>query len=213
MQIESLYDEVAQRVGATPPLIASAVNTALGRFLRDSTAWRERTTFKTKPGKAEYDLGDIVEAGLICAITGMNVQGRSEPINPVTARDLDRRVPGWRLATGGEPRAFVAPLQPHIVRLYPVPTEQLVIDVELALYCAPATLEVPDWIGEMYRNELVEGACGVLYRIPKKPWTDVALSKDCDQLIDDAARAARARIEKSHTRAIVTVKTTPFDEL
>ncbi|WP_418131468.1 hypothetical protein [Variovorax sp. 278MFTsu5.1] len=213
MLIESLYDEVAQRVPATPQLIASAVNTALGRFLRDSTAWRVNAKFKTKPGKFEYDLSDLVEEGLICAVTRMNLQGDSNPIDPYTARDMDRRVPGWRTQSGEQPRAYIAPQEPHLVRLYPIPLRVDTVEVELALYCNPSTVNIPDWLGEMYRKELVEGAAGVLYRIPKKAWTDVAMSKDCDLLIDEAARSARARIDKSHTRAIVTLKSTPFDEL
>jgi len=213
MLIEDLYDDVAQRVPATPQLIESAVNTALGRFLRDSTAWRFRTTFKADASKTEYDLSALTDSGLICAITELRQPGASEPIGATTVRDLDRRVPAWRLAMGREPRAYIAPHEPHLMRLYPILTEQVELEVELALYCTPLTVEIPDWIGEMYRNELVEGSCGVLYRLPKKPWTDMALSKDCDAMIDNAARAARARIDKSHTRAIVTAKFTSFDDL
>jgi hypothetical protein len=213
MLIEDLYDDVAQRVPATPQLIENAVTIALGRFLRGSTAWRLRATFTAEAGKAEFDLSALTDDGLIFTAIEMRVVGAADPIGATTVRDLDRRVPAWRNATAREPVAFVAPHEPHLVRFYPVPDEDVEIEVELALYCSQASTEIPDWIGEMYRQELVEGACGVLYRIHNKPWTDLKLSKDCEGVIDDATRAARNRMDKSHTRAIVTANFTSFDEL
>lgn len=215
MLIEDLFPEVALRVPTVPiQLMESAARRALARFCRESTVWRERFTgLRLVADRAEYDLRELSD-NPVCAITDVRLSSSQVPILPTNEQYLASAKPDWMAHRAREPRNYVAPNGPAQLRLYPVPNESgLTLDVQLAFFPGVSTSAIPDWIGEMYLDDLVDGTCGALYALPGKEWSSRAEAELAEQRLLDAARSARARVEKSNTRGIVTLVTTSFDAL
>lgn len=217
MQLTAFEESIAVRVPQAPPqAVLDALRNALATFCRFSTAWRSKLGSTTLIAeKASYDLAGKAEAP-ICALISVRIKATQAPVLPRSEEEMDATTPGWRLATGRLPTRYLAPDRPDAIRLYPIPTEESAndsLEVEAALYPGALTMEIPDWIGTMYRKEIVEGACGELWSMRGKPWTDLAAAKQAEADLLAAARKARVRMEKSNTRAPTTARFTSFDEL
>lgn len=215
MLLTDLEDSVALRIPlASPPLIQDAIREAVGVFCKQSTAWRRRySSTRIVAAKADYDVSNLADAP-VCAITDMRVKSTQAEIRSVTEAEMNRNHPGWQLATGKTIKRYLAPQRPDLIRLYPIPdTTDDFLDIELAMYPSANTTEIPDWIGEMYRDELVAGSCGVLYGLAGQPWSNAKAANAAEDRLIAIARNARVRVEKSHTRTPTFVQTTSFDEL
>lgn len=215
MDFSELNNDVAMRVVDAPRiLVESSVRQAMSKFFRQSTIWRKRySSVAIVVDQAEYDLRSL-NANPICAITDLKTLNQQVPVHPEIESKMNSISPTWRIEKGAQPYRYLCPEDPGIVRLWPTPNMAGdYLDVELALYPGRDTDEIPDWIGEMYFDALVQGACGVLYRLPRRTWTNLKDAAQADQVLNDAALSAQARAMKSNTRAITIARTTGFDEL
>lgn len=210
-----MYPEVASRVQDAPASeVASACRRTLAMFFRDSTCWRERFhTTALVADQATYNLATLTNKS-ICAITKMHTYNKQQIVRPITEIELDHQEPGWRVQKGNQPWRYLCPESTEKVLLWPIPdVAGDFLDVELALYPNADTEEIPDSFGNLYFDRLVDGACGVLYRIPRRVWTDMRLGKDAEESFEAAMISAKGRIAKSNTTGITIARMTGFAEL
>ncbi|MES2944292.1 MAG: hypothetical protein V4772_15600 [Pseudomonadota bacterium] len=215
MKISSLYTEVADRVQDAPEeLVKSACRRALSRFYMGSTCWRERVScVPLRAGVAEYEFVDEVDHP-VCAITDMRILGTQAMLEPTMESKMNLVSRTWRIDSGGQPLRYLCPREPGIAWVWPIPAQGGdFLDVELALYPGPRTAEVPDFYANLFFDALVEGACGVLYRLPRRVWSDVRAAADADAALLGATVAAKGRITKSNTTGITMARLTGFNEL
>lgn len=215
MDLDELYADVAARVVDAPKLLVeSSVRTALSKFFRASLLWRQRFAVTALvPGQAEYDLRGLA-AHPICAITNMRTLNQQAAVYPEVESKMNAISQTWRIEQGAQPLRYLCPTDPGVVRLWPIPTlAGDTLEVELALYPGRDTDAVPDWIGELYFDDFVQGACGVLYRLPRRVWTNLADAAEADAVLHRAMLNAQARAAKSNTRAITMARTSGFELL
>lgn len=217
MLLDDFQTSISLQVPDAPPqLIQDCLRKALATFCKLSTAWRQNLgSVLLIADKATYDLSGKADAP-ICAITSVRITSTQAPVTSTTEEHMDLNFPGWRLAKGKTPLRYLAPDAPDQMRLYPLPDTEAVggsVDVQVACYPGTDTTEIPDALGQMFFDAIVAGAAGVLQGLPKKPWTDISMSRQADSDLRAAARDARVRIEKSNTRSKVTAITTSFDDL
>lgn len=215
MLLEELFKDVALRVPDAPlALVENAVRSALGRFFRDSTSWRKRfSTVALVANQSDYDLRAL-GVDPICAVTDLRLLSSQVPILPAIESKMNLLSPTWRVDKATYPIRYLCPEEPGMVKLWPTPTlGDDFLDVELAFYPGRSTYEIPDWIGEMYFDGLVQGACGVLYRLPRRVWTNPSEAREAEDRLRSSALDAQARVSKSNTRSIVIARTTGFEEI
>jgi hypothetical protein len=210
VKIEELFPDVAVRIpGVGDPVMRVAARRALNLFFKQSSAWLAWT--KCLPVVAGEVKVPTQGKELINAITKVRIFG-GENLSSTSEETLDAISRQWRTATASKPTHYYC-TQDHRIMLYPKPDQAVEIEAQVSLYISVNSCDIPDWLGEMWRDEIVDGICGELYAMPGKPYTDRAHGAELQKQLTHAARDARVRTIKSHTREPRFARLTSFEEL
>lgn len=128
------------------------------------------------------------------------------PITPKLPADLADLYDNWT-TEAGDPKYFVQNNTSGLI-LVPMPDAALAnaITTKVALKPTRAAAAVEDWIVEKYLEEMAHGAKGRLLAIPKKPWSDAALSSHHTGLFEQGIASARLNAEQGFTNAPIRTR-------
>lgn len=210
MRIEELFPSINIRIpGVAEPLMADACRRALKTFFQQSSAWLIWST--TLPvSSSKLKLADQMPEA-VNSIQKLRVLD-GENLTMVSEDTLDKMRPGWRKETGTAATHFYCDAANHIY-LVPKPTVAATYMAQVSLYPTAESEEIPDWIGQFWVDEIVDGACAYLYAIPRRDWTDQAASEKYESRLVSAARDARVKVDRSHVREVRSARLTTFLEL
>lgn len=169
MDVTTLSADVMVEAPNCPTFLAeSKLREAAVEFFRRTRQWRaDLDAVITIAGATSYDLtppkGSSIVSLLRCAVDGRATDLVEESV-------LDARWKNWRQVRGSTVQTVVA-LSTRRIGVYPlVTTGGQIIVVTAALI--PRGAEVPDDIGDRYRDAFVYGALYRLLNMRVQPWYD-----------------------------------------
>jgi hypothetical protein len=210
MRIDDFFADIRVQIpGVAEPVMANALRRALKVFFQQSSAWLAWVP-ATMDVDGEYIVSDQSPEAVNSIQKVRPVDG--DVLRPTSEETLDQTRIGWRNEKAAKPTHFYCDAQNHIF-LFPKPENPPEILAQVSLYTTPASDELPDWIGEHWRDEIVDGACSYLYSRPGQPYTNAALGDDLERRLVRSASDARIKANRSHTREVRHARTTSFEEL
>jgi len=169
VDVTTLSADVMVEAPNCPTFLAeSKLREAAVEFFRRTRQWRaDLDAVITIAGATSYDLtppkGSSIVSLLRCAVDGRATDLVEENV-------LDARWKNWRQVRGSTVQTVVA-LSTRRIGIYPlVTTGGQIIVVTAALI--PSGAEVPDDIGDRYRDAFVYGALYRLLNMRVQPWYD-----------------------------------------
>lgn len=184
------YDDVLVDVtGCQPDLALKHIKQAVIDFCDKSLALvKDLEEIIAAPGYSTYTLvspsPNIYDLAQI-----MNVYIDGKKIDVITRDDLVEKY-GDVSNTSGTPKFFYQETLDEII-LFPTPDTACVIGIKAAIKPTSTNTEIDDWIGIKFFDGIAHGAKARLFEIPKKPWSDLALSSYHAAKFDSVVYSAR----------------------
>lgn len=107
----------------------------------------------------------------------------------------------WREAESTQPRWWYHQT-PNDIRLVGIPTTTIAnaIDADIVLKPLPTVTQIDDWIFNTYYEDLAHGALSMLFRMPKKKWSDKGLAEYHDGMFVEGWQDAHGDALRSFLR-------------
>lgn len=215
MNIDTLYEEVAQEIPTAPRLlIKSKMADTLRCFFDESKLWQHTVpAFPLVAGTARYTL--VVPDGTVVArILEVRPAAGGRPLTETPEAKMGLVSQAWRVESGAVAQRYIPELEPGALSVYPIPSDagQSLV-AKVALYPGDAATTIPDWIGQAYRTSFVAGCVGKLQSLSNKPWSEVKEAKRNTDDFEAAVSRARAQVAKSGAHGPTFARLTGFDEL
>jgi hypothetical protein len=115
------------------------------------------------------------------------------PVVPRTFSWLDENLSDWRSQTSDLANYYVLDGN-NTIRLVPTPTTTTanLYSVRVAVKPTLAAITLDDVLVNKYRESLISGALGLLFMLPRKPWTDTRMAGFHTASFEGAMPPARA---------------------
>jgi len=201
MDVTTLSADVMVEAPNCPTFLAeSKLREAAVEFFRRTRQWRaDLDAVITIVGAPSYDLtppkGSSIVSLLRCSVDGQATDLVEENV-------LDARWKNWRQVRGSTVQTVVA-LSTRRIGVYPlVTTGGQIIVVTAALI--PNGAEVPDDIGERYRDAFVYGALYRLLNMRVQPWYDPGEAEKKRRFFEREISDARNEIGFTDNDVVVT---------
>ena len=202
MKFTDLFNDVLPSLpGCGNDLAEYAIKQSIIDACRRSRVWKYWPDPQdVTVGEPEYDV-DLPAGTDVAQIMSVRLDGRADPLTPLTVEQLDLTYPDWRTETGVI-EAY-AQIEPTRIRVVKIPDEALPAALAMTLALQPrlASTTFPDWIYTQFGDSLSAGALARLQRVPKKPWSDPTLAERNKRLFDNAVAAATGAAARGLTRA------------
>lgn len=113
----------------------------------------------------------------------------------------------WQTAVSDRPQTYFM-TNPSTIRLVGIPTTAITggLLVTVALKPTPAATQIVDWLYNDYYRTLAYGALAELLKLPKKPWTDMALASHYHRLFNEGIEKAHGESLRDHGRDDQTIR-------
>lgn len=150
----------------------------------------------------EYEVDLIVSGGEeVAAVKSVYVDGR--PIDPISEQDLSSQYGGWKTYTGW-PKHYLS--DAAILRLFPIPTAEIVVDVTVAKRPTSTAVTVNDVLYKEWREAIVAGALSQILLVPNQTFTNPQIALVQNQIFSDWVVTAQAKSYKQTNRAALRVE-------
>lgn len=174
--------------------------------LSEHSGWETKTLtpIDVVSGTGLYTLPtDSVDS--LAFIDSVRYDGLDVP--PVTEEELETEVFKWRTETGVPPRAYMQD-DKGIIYLYPIPSEDKAGGLEVSISTKPTRdgSKVTDAFYEEFAEVVAAGALSRLFRMPRRPWTDLESSREQAAIFNRGKNDARTQKDKSKTTVGLHVK-------
>lgn len=198
--------------GAPEKVIINAIRNAAIEFCDKSWIY----IFNMPPIGVTANVQDVVINAALPAATAIAkvIQGywNAQPIDAITRAEIVDEDATWRTRTGTSVCKYLIKDGYTIASLMPIPSKTVAagggntimvngLSFTLALKPTRASLNVPDWLYELYLEDIAHGALARMYAMPKKAWTNANLAGTHKGKFDDAISAARVVASRSFTRS------------
>lgn len=151
---------------------------AAREFCEETRCWRVNITIDVTADDPTVDIAALLPAGteLVDIVSVKNVLGGA-PVTATTYTKLDRDSSDWRTDTDLNAKLYVLDGN-NVVRFFPTPSTTVVGKYYMRVAVKPtqAATTIDDVVANKYNEALIHGALASLYRLPRKPWTDLNLS-------------------------------------
>lgn len=157
--------------GVPVPTAYNGIRLAAIEFCEKTRLWKYNDTFTVKPTDSEVlcaPAGSVVHEIESARFNGCN-------LTPKLPSQLDAEQRGWRTDTQtAQESRFITQLELNTITLYPRATGSL----DLSLWLKPAydASELPDFMVDMYRNDIAEGALAYILMTPGQPFSSPDLA-------------------------------------
>jgi hypothetical protein len=106
----------------------------------------------------------------------------------------------WETDKAATSRLYLLP-RPDLMRLVPIPESTgSFVHVRVAVRPKRANPEIDEWVIERYYEVICDGARARILAIPKKEWTDTALSRDYLARFEAGIESAHGDMTRDFTR-------------
>ncbi len=177
------------------PIVSHQVITSAQEYCARSSIWQVEMDAETvSPTDPTLDL--IPDEGIVDRVELLYVDGdRVYPVGKTTLPDE------WTTETGTT-QGFIYETE-STIRLYPIP----VADVSVTGYLVvkpKARGPIPQWLydNELHREGILAGALARLYRLPKKPWLDLAQATAMGSVFESKISRAAIRVHRGELMRI-----------
>lgn len=149
--------------GCSAPMANQAIVTAAREFCQRTRLWRCNDSF------------DLTEdCNVVCAPEGADLyeieyaRFDGQPLEPIGYGELNREMPTWRTAQGGQPK-WISQVEHDSVIVAPYSAGTL----ELGLLLAPSedAEQLPDFLAKHYRQAIAWGALREILLVPNQTFT------------------------------------------
>lgn len=200
MQITDLVDDVRRDAkGAADFIVIDSLQQSCIEFFHQSGAWRERSDPSPfSIGTFEYDF-DIPAGAQLARLENCRLLSTNCPLTPCTESEFFALDP----TSTGTPTTYAVAESTGTLLFWPTP-DDTVTDSYLTLAIMTATreiLQIPDAIGNRWRDGIIAGAIGRLLDTEKRPWTNQELAaKQYQKFWDYVLRAKRESVSGQYVR-------------
>lgn len=206
----SLVEDVRASIPDIPSFVAERQLLRAARaFCQETRAWRVNIELSVTTTIATINLTSLLPANTeLIDIISMKNTGGGDPPAKTTYAWLDKNTSDWRSETDLNARYYLLDGN-STVRLVPTPsvTTAYLYDLRVSVKPLLTATALNDLLVNRFREELIHGAMGHLYLIPRKPWTDLNLATYHQAQFMSSWPAARAAAaDEFQTGVLRTVK-------
>lgn len=148
-------------------------------FCEETRAWRTNISVGVSAATPTVILTSLLPTAteMVDVISVKNSVDGGEPVHPRTYAWLDQNRTNWRAETNNYATYFLLDGN-DTIRFVPTPSDTIanLYDVRVAVKPLLTATTIDDILANKFREELIHGALGYLYAIPKKPWSDPGLA-------------------------------------
>lgn len=178
-------------------VIQDAIRRAAIAFCEDTYIWEvDATAIQTAVDTPEYAVSVGVDQLPIMVSRVFNSHGQL--IKSVTRREMDQANPGWTLAKGPSPLAWIQ-LSPSRIRFYPVPSATETITLQVVVRPTSTATTIDQGIMDEYSEGIAAKAKAILGSMPHKAWTNYELVPFWEKQYQDYVRMAKMRLATGFT--------------
>lgn len=193
--VTALVPDVRAEIPDIPSFVAQRqILRATRIFCQETRAWRVDFLMSVTTTVSTVVLTSLLPANteLVDIISIKNVGGGA-PLQPRTYSWLDTNLTDWRSDTDRNAKYYVRDGN-NTIRLVPTPatTVAALYDIRLAVKPLRTATAINDVLVSRYDESLIHGALGFLYRLPRKPWTDIKLAQYHEVMFLNSIPSARA---------------------
>ena len=179
--------------GCPIPSMKAYLATTAADFLARSQLWRDNIdAVYVAPNLVEYDLsGDAVIEDVLAVWHDQK---------SLTRTDI-RLIPDADRSKTGEPLRYWVQSD-TMIRLHPIPTERVKLNVVAVLKTSRDATGVDDWIYETWADPIVSGAVAQLADLPDKEWSNPAIARTHKDIFERGIVRARTRDYRGVARTV-----------
>lgn len=193
--VTELVTDVRAEIPEVPKIIAQKyLMRATRMFCQETRAWRVDFLVSTTATIATITLTSKFPSGteLVDIVSVKHTDGGA-PVEPRTYNWLDKNLTDWRSDTALKANYYVLDGN-NIMRLVPTPSTTVAdaYDVRVAVQPLRTATTLDSVLTNRYDEDLINGTLALLYRIPRKPWTDLSLAQFYQVKFNDSMPRARS---------------------
>lgn len=215
---QSVYGDIAANVPGVPDVVLGFyINKVVIDLCERAKVWRVNyASIPLIAGTYNYTVTSPVAqtelSSILLAKVYLGSTARHKDLDVVTAEQVFQVYPQWPQTTETKEPTAITRLDEASIAIVPVPDG--VQAYTLQMYCAirPTTVAtgMESTIYATYRRTIYHGVLHELMMMPKRPWTDEARAKYHGAQWEFMVNSARARANKSFSRANTTVVQAPW---
>lgn len=157
--------------GVPVPTAYNGIRLAAIEFCEKTRLWKYNDTFNVKPSDSEVLCAP--SGAVLHEIESARFNGRN--LDPKTPGQMDDEHRGWRTRIDvAQESRFITQLELNTISLYP--RAEGVLDLSLWLKPAYDARELPDFMVDLYRNDIAEGALAYILMTPGQPFSSPDLA-------------------------------------
>lgn len=206
----TMYDYILPDVmGVTSAVVDAELRKVCIDFFEQAHVMSEEVTpIDVVAATAEYTLTPVTTETAVVVVKAAWYDDAPLDLAPLDI--LSSKNPQWQDDTSSSPTAYTQ-RRPDKIILYPSPTESLAdgLRVEIVLKPTLSSTGIEQWVRDRYVAALADGAKGRLMAQPGKPWTNLELSSYHTNLYEAAKTRATIDVNRSFTRAALSVRMRP----
>lgn len=191
MQLKDLFDDTRRDAkGAADFILLDALQKSCQEFFHQCGGWRDRSDQqKFSAGEFEYDF-DAPQNVQVARVENVRLSSTTCPLTPITESEffaLDQ-------SSSGTPTKYAVAESTGTLLFWPTPDDTVTDTYEvLSIFTTTREiLEIPDAIGDRWRNGIIAGALANLLGDIDKPWSNQSESaKNKQEFWDYVLRAKR----------------------
>lgn len=188
--LSTLVPDIRTHIPELPSFVADReLLRAAREFCEETRAWRANINVTTVASTATYTLSVPTNTELVDVISMKKSDG-STPVVPRTFKWLDENLADWRTTTSDTANYYVLESN-NVVRLVYTPAAAVTYNTRIAVKPTLSATTLDDVLVNKYREPLISGALGLLFMIPRKPWSDTNLAAFHTGMFNMAKAGAR----------------------
>ena len=163
-------------------------------FCQETRAWRVDFLLSVTGTIATQSLVSSLPTGTeLVDIISIKNTGGGQPVSPRTYAWLDTNTSDWRSDTGLNANYYLMDGN-NTIRWVPTPSKTTanLYDVRVAVKPLRTATSLDTTLTNHYDEELINGTLGLLYMMPRKPWTDLNLAQYHQSMFMNSMPRARA---------------------
>jgi hypothetical protein len=206
--IDSYLIDIMPSVNGCPEQTATrAAIQAIREFCRETHTLRYTQQITTVRNIAEYTL----EPPAGCRVISVDrAKFNGTKLSATSEAEMDRLVPGWDEDVGTPTHYLLNGLSTLVLYRKPERMGINALEVRQVLILTDDASEIDDGFYDLYHDAVTAGAKARLMAIPKKPWTDLALSGVFRDQFEQEMATASVRVEKGNVKRSLRAKSVRF---
>lgn len=203
--ISTLVPDVRTHIPEIPSFVAQRqLLRSIREFCEETRGWRSSITLTTTANAATISLAALIPTTteLVDVISLKKTEGGA-PVVPRTYVWLDENRTNWRSETGTTAMYYVLDTN-NTLRLIPTPSATgTTYYARVAVKPTLSATSLDDVLVNKFREAFIHGALGLMFMIPRKPWSDTQMAAFHTGMFNAAMVSAKAEATDEFQTGIV----------